>query len=89
VIVEELGFEQLVHFATDAHMIASESEPHADNELAQLGTSIRGSECIARADARIQMKTGDRVEFGIAPHALHFFDPVGGGSIDDAAKAEK
>src|SRR5580658_8489489 len=38
-IVEELGFEQLVHFAIDAHMIVSENEPQAEDELAQLGGS--------------------------------------------------
>ena len=60
VIVEELGFEQLVHFSTDAHVIVSESEPQAEDEMAQLGGSARSSECIARVDARIQLKAGDR-----------------------------
>lgn len=81
VIVEELGFEQLVHFSTDAHVIVSEREPQAEDELAQLGGSARNSECIARVDARIQLKAGDRVEFGIVPSRLHFFDPVGGSAI--------
>jgi multiple sugar transport system ATP-binding protein len=82
VIIEELGFEQLVHFAIDAQMIVSESEPQADDELAQLGGSARRSECIARVDARIQLKVGDRVEFGVVPDVLHFFDPVEGSAID-------
>jgi multiple sugar transport system ATP-binding protein len=81
VIVEELGFEQLVHFAIDANVIVSESEPRAEDEMAQLGGSARKSECIARVDARIQLKAGDRVEFGIVPSRLHFFDPVGGSAI--------
>ncbi|MGC2168995.1 MAG: sn-glycerol-3-phosphate ABC transporter ATP-binding protein UgpC [Acidimicrobiales bacterium] len=82
-IVEELGFEQLVHFAFDANMVSSESGPRADDDLVQLGGNARRSECIARVDARIQLKTGDRVEFGVAPRALHFFDPVAGSAIEE------
>ena len=81
VIVEELGFEQLVHFSTDARVIVSESESQAEEEVAQLGGSARSSECIARVDARIQLKAGDQVEFGILSGRLHFFDPVGGSAI--------
>jgi multiple sugar transport system ATP-binding protein len=89
VIVEELGFEQLVHFATDAHMVASESEPHADTELSPLGASALGNECIARVDAHLRLRAGDRMEFGVDPHALHFFDPVTGSSIQKFSKAEQ
>jgi multiple sugar transport system ATP-binding protein len=82
-IVEELGFEQLVHFAFDATMVSSESGPRADDDLAQLGGSPRRSECIARVDARIQLKAGDQVEFGVTSRALHFFDPVAGSAIEE------
>ncbi len=82
VIVEELGFEQLVHFSFDAHTIVSESETRSEEDLAQLGGITRSGECIARVDARIQLKAGDRVEFGIEPRALHFFDPAAGNAID-------
>jgi multiple sugar transport system ATP-binding protein len=82
VIVEELGFEKLVHFSFDAHMIVSETETRSEDEIAKLGGRRRSSECIARVDARIQLKAGDRVEFGIDPRALHFFDPAAGNAID-------
>jgi multiple sugar transport system ATP-binding protein len=81
VIVEELGFEQLVHFSIDAQVIVSESESRSEDELAHLGGSAGSSECIARVDARIQLKSGDRMEFGVDPRTLHFFDPVGGSAI--------
>jgi multiple sugar transport system ATP-binding protein len=82
VIVEELGFEKLVHFSFDAHVIVGESETRSEDDMAQLARSRRSSECIARVDARIQVKAGDRVEFGIDPRALHFFDPAMGNAID-------
>jgi multiple sugar transport system ATP-binding protein len=82
-IVEELGFEQLVHFGFDATMASSESGPRADDDLAQLGGSARRSECIARVDARTQLRAGDRVEFGVTSRALHFFDPVTGIAIEE------
>ena len=93
VIVEELGFEQLVHFSFDGRMIVSDSETRSEDEMAQLGGSRRSSECIARVDARIHVKAGDRVEFGIDPRALHFFDPATGRAIylgvDDLFKEPK
>ncbi len=82
VIVEELGFEQLIHFAIDAQVVASESDLQSEDELGHLGGGAGGSECIARVDARIELKAGQRVEFGIVARALHFFDPVGGSAIE-------
>jgi hypothetical protein len=62
-------------------VIVSESESRSEDELAHLGGSAGSSECIARVDARIQLKSGDRMEIGVDPRTLHFFDPVGGSAI--------
>ena len=75
-LVEMLGSEQHVHFRLDATPAADFAVAAEDGVLG--GAAPNG---IARVDARVLVRPGERVTFSIDPARLHFFDPDTGAAL--------
>ncbi len=91
-LVEALGNERLVHFATDAapvsgamaHELAVDEVQESDllgGEGISGGALANG---VARVDPRGHVVAGERATFNVDVEALHFFDPQTGAAIDEA-----
>jgi multiple sugar transport system ATP-binding protein len=88
-LVEALGNESLIHFATDARLVrnrggvwtADDPAVHASGDIA--GASA--AEGIARVDPRVPVEAGDRVALAVDVARLHFFDIETGDAIGAAA----
>ncbi len=85
-LVEALGNELQVHFLIDATKARSETTQAATEteELTDLTTLHMGeakAEGVARISPHSDFKAGQRVTFGVATDALHFFDPDTGAAI--------
>lgn len=79
VLVEMLGAEMLVHFATSAKPVVSDEMREAlddDDAFARLEREAKegGSTFVARFDPRGAPKVGDKVAVGFRPDDFHFFD---------------
>ncbi|MEA2420760.1 MAG: multiple sugar transport system ATP-binding protein, partial [Thermoleophilaceae bacterium] len=86
---ESLGSEIYVHFGVEAPTVVTshtrevaadlgeEAVEELERQAAQQTTTF-----IARLDARSGAREGDRIELGIDPRGLHFFDPDSGRRID-------
>jgi multiple sugar transport system ATP-binding protein len=72
-LVEMLGSEQHVYFRLDA-------TPAGDTALSDVLTGAAPNG-IARVDARIPVRPGERVAFSVDPARLHFFDPDTGAAL--------
>jgi multiple sugar transport system ATP-binding protein len=93
-LVEALGNESLIHFATDARLVrnrggawtADDPAVHASGDIA--GASA--AEGIARVGPRVPVAAGDRVALAVDVARLHFFDAETGEAIgtDRAVVAE-
>jgi multiple sugar transport system ATP-binding protein len=91
-LVEALGNESLVHFATDARLVrnrggvwkADDPAVHASGDIA--GASA--AEGIARVDPRVPVAAGDRAALAVDVDRLHFFDIETGAAIGAAAHSE-
>jgi multiple sugar transport system ATP-binding protein len=87
-LVEALGNERLVHFATDAppvsgamaHELAVDEVQESDLGGEGLGGTANG---VARIDPRGPVTAGERVTFNVDIAALHFFDPETGVAIEE------
>jgi len=75
-LVEALGSDLLVHFATDATRVAGHTPDDAE------GVMPAGNRGIARVDPHSGIKAGDRGSFTVAIDQAHFFDPDTGQTID-------
>jgi len=78
-LVEMLGAEMLVHFATTARPVVSEEMRAAiddDDAFARLKREAKegASTFVARFDPRNAPKVGDKVSVGFRPGDFHFFD---------------
>ena len=80
-LVEALGSELLVHFATDAHKIAAEGVLDADAAGLTEGTLAVSGGSVARVKPRAGLIAGTRIRFVLDPARLHFFDPASGEAI--------
>ena len=80
-LVEALGSELLVHFATDAHKIAAEGAMDADAAGLAEGTLAVSGGSVARVKPRTALIAGTRIRFVPDPVRLHFFDPASGEAI--------
>jgi len=81
-LVEALGNEQLVHFATDASGVRHETDiSDADGETVGIATRIAGTATgkgVARVDPRVRVVAGARLTLAVDVARLHFFDPETG-----------
>ena len=73
-LVEALGSELLVHFTTDADTVEVADAKGDDAEGLGQAAVARGSDGVARVEARAKITAGSRVSFRIDPTHLHFFD---------------
>src|SRR5262245_39126092 len=91
-LVEALGNESLVHFATDARLVrnrggvwkADDPAVHASGDIA--GASA--AEGIARVDPRVPVAAGDRVALAVDVARLHCFDAETGDAIGATDRSE-
>jgi multiple sugar transport system ATP-binding protein len=78
-LVEALGNEQLVHFATDASRFRDKTETWvADDETVGVATRIAGTPIgkgVARVDPRVRVVAGERITLAVDVDRLHLFDP--------------
>jgi multiple sugar transport system ATP-binding protein len=91
-LVEALGNELLVHFATDAKTVreeiaqklaldeADEADPFAGGEGISGAPVANG---VARVGPRGRVAAGERLTFSVEVESLHFFDPQSGLAIED------
>lgn len=91
-LVEALGNELLVHFATDATPVRDElaqklalvggddADPFAGGEGISGAAVANG---VARVDPRGRVVAGERVTFNVDVAALHFFDPQTGLALEE------
>jgi len=91
-LVEALGNERLIHFASDAPpvggAIAADLVVDEAPETELLADGISGTAVangVARVDPRGHVAAGQRVIFNVDIEALHFFDPETGAAIEEAA----
>ncbi len=75
-LIEALGSELLVHFSIDAKSVHAGKVKEDPDALAMVS-----GEGIARIGPKVKVAAGSRVEIGIDPEELQFFDPDGGASI--------
>jgi multiple sugar transport system ATP-binding protein len=92
-LVEALGNETLVHFATDARLVRNRGGAwRADDPAAvQASGDIAGAtaaEGIARVDPRIPVAAGDNVALAVDVARLHFFDIETGEAIGATDRSE-
>jgi multiple sugar transport system ATP-binding protein len=92
-LVEALGNERLIHFATDASPVSGamahelavdevqESELMAGEGIS--GTPVANG--VARVDPRGHVVAGERATLNVDVEALHFFDAETGAAIEEAA----
>jgi multiple sugar transport system ATP-binding protein len=80
-LVEALGSELLVHFTTDARPVEVADTRSEDAEGLAEGTLVKGSEGVARVDAREKIASSGRVHFHLDTDRLHFFDLATGVAI--------
>ena len=79
-LAEALGSDNIVHFNIDAP-VAEVVDP---DTLSDISKSLDGAgvgACVARFDAKSEVRTGDRVTVAVDCARLHFFDPQTGRSI--------
>jgi multiple sugar transport system ATP-binding protein len=76
-LVESLGAEQLVHFATDAKMIHTEGTTNQEAGATELTEDVG----VARIEPRHRVSAGERITFALEPERLEFFDSETGLSI--------
>jgi multiple sugar transport system ATP-binding protein len=86
-LVELLGNESLVHFATDASRVRSTggawtADATAHGEI--VGASA--AEGVARVDPRVPVAPGDRIALAVDMDRVHFFDAETGETIRTTAK---
>ena len=84
--MEALGNELQVHFLIDATKARSETTQAATEtedltDLTSLHMGEAKAEGVARISPHSDFKAGQRVTFGVATDALHFFDPDTGAAI--------
>ena len=72
-LVEALGSDLLVHFTTDARPVEVGGTQDEDAQGLHEGT-LKGSQGVARVDARAKTAAGSRIRFSLDPTRLHFFD---------------
>jgi multiple sugar transport system ATP-binding protein len=91
-LVEALGNESLVHFATDARLVRNRGGVWtADDPAVNASGDIAGAsaaEGIARVDPRVQVEAGDRVALAVDVARLHFFDAETGEAIGASGRSE-
>jgi multiple sugar transport system ATP-binding protein len=91
-LVEGLGNESLVHFATDARLVRNRGGVWTADDPAVLASGeIAGAsaaEGIARVDPRVPVAAGDRVALAVDVARLHFFDPDTGDAIGATDRSE-
>jgi multiple sugar transport system ATP-binding protein len=91
-LVEALGNESLIHFATDARLVRSRGGVWtADDPAVHASGDIAGAsaaEGIARVDPRVPVAAGDRVALAVDVDRLHFFEPETGDAIGVADRSE-
>jgi multiple sugar transport system ATP-binding protein len=75
-LIEALGSELVVHFTIDAHRVIAEGVVEKDEAAA----TQRG-EGVARIAAKVPVKVGDRMTFGVDVEDMQFFDPKTGLAI--------
>jgi multiple sugar transport system ATP-binding protein len=80
-LVEALGAEQLVHFTSDADPVEVHGTKGDDAEGLNEGAIARGSEGVARVEARTRITAESRVRFRLDAERLYFFDPATGEAI--------
>jgi len=90
-LVEALGNEQLVHFATDASRFHDGTETwQADDETEGVATRIAGAAVgkgVARVDPRVRVVAGERITLAVDVARLHFFDPDTGLALTQTESA--
>jgi multiple sugar transport system ATP-binding protein len=90
-LVEALGNEQLVHFATDAARFHGRTVgADADGETAGVATRIAGTAVgkgVARVDPRVRVVAGERLPLSVDVARLHFFDPATGLALTQTGSA--
>jgi len=90
-LVEALGNELLVHFATDASRVGGEIAAELATDQTQemevlAGEGISGAPAangVARVDPRGHVVAGERLTFNVDVDALHFFDPDTGLALEE------
>jgi multiple sugar transport system ATP-binding protein len=75
-LVEALGSEQLLHFTTDAQSVEVHGAQDADAEGLSHGRIRSHGAGVARIEARVPMREGERIRFGLEADRLRFFDPT-------------
>ncbi len=86
-LVEALGNELLVHFATDAVQVGDESHlvETADPD-AGAAQGIAGGAGIARVDPRTGVRAGEKVVFEVDVDRVHLFEPESGRALAPARR---
>jgi multiple sugar transport system ATP-binding protein len=75
-LIEALGSEQVVHFTIDANRVIAEGAVDKDE-----ADAVGEGEGVARVEAKIPVKVGDMMTFGIDIEDMQFFDPKTGLAI--------
>jgi multiple sugar transport system ATP-binding protein len=75
-LIEALGSEQLLHFTTDAQSVEVQGALDADAEGLSHGRIRQNGAGVARIDARVAVREGERIRFRLAADRLRFFDPA-------------
>jgi multiple sugar transport system ATP-binding protein len=90
-LVEALGNEQLVHFATDASSFRATTETWAaGDEPEGVATGIAGGHLgkgVARVDPRAHVVAGERIPLAVDVERLHFFDRESGIALAQTGSA--
>ena len=77
-LVEALGSELVVHFTIDANRVLAEGAVDKDEAAA-----VKKGEGVARVNAKIPVKPGDKLTFAVDIEEMNFFDTQTGLSIRD------
>src|ERR1700760_3251039 len=75
-LVEALGSELVVHFTIDAHRVMAEGAVDKDEAAA-----VKSGEGVARVEAKVPVKPGDRITFAVSIEDMKFFDETTGLAI--------
>jgi multiple sugar transport system ATP-binding protein len=91
-LVEALGNEQLVHFATDAQPVREKTEWVDENQPDGVASGIAGAETgkgVARVDPRAHVAAGDRIALAVDIERLHFFERGSGDALTQDPKSAR